>query len=213
MAITLFLQNVVIAAKQFNPSIMSELWLVRNQIIAEGSCLPGSVFADALVNVITREFTLIALPNQLQFVPTPADAGALVNNKVGEILRLLPHTPYKAIGLNFLWHVIGEDVVQLSRDLFYREDSSIFRAFNTTDAQFGAYLSKQMLGMRMKLDIKPIVVEGNGPKEGRLQFGFNFHYDAPTTNAAEDLQRVLHNWDAVATSASDLVHNAVRRTQ
>src|SRR5579862_3971247 len=99
--------NVVIAAHNLNPTISSQLWLVKQKIATEDAFLPGCVFTDPVVNVQAKDFTLLVLPEQFQFAPRVSREleRDLVIEKVGAFVRALPHTPYRAVGLNFLWHV------------------------------------------------------------------------------------------------------------
>src|SRR5262249_55230541 len=65
--------SVVIVARNFNPSVTSQLWLARNGVVEEGDFLPGCIFTDLLVQVRTRRFSLLFTPEQLQFVPEPGE--------------------------------------------------------------------------------------------------------------------------------------------
>src|SRR5271166_1761428 len=98
--------SVVITARQFNPSVMSQLWLVRQGLLAEDQMLPNFVFTDLLVQVRTQNFSLLVVPEQFQFFPQAKESEQqeLIQQKVGRIVRSLPHTPFKAVGLNFTWH-------------------------------------------------------------------------------------------------------------
>ena len=61
---------MVVLANCFNPSVVSHLWLVRNGLLGADE-LPqdsGSIFTDALVQVVTARYTLIVTPDQLQFM-------------------------------------------------------------------------------------------------------------------------------------------------
>lgn len=57
----LFASAVVVVANVFNPSIVSQVWLVRNGLLGEDELPPnsGSVFADALVQVVAPRYTLV----------------------------------------------------------------------------------------------------------------------------------------------------------
>ena len=113
---------VVIGAQQFNPSVVSQLWLVRHGLLADGDFLPGCFFTDVFVQVRSPRFHLLVVPEQLQFVPTvpPAEEQALIVEKIGTIVKFLPHTPFKALGLNFAWHLVPRDAnfVAFTRTLF-----------------------------------------------------------------------------------------------
>jgi hypothetical protein len=203
--------NVVIAAKQFNPSIINQLWLVRNGLLGEDDFGPGCVFSELLANVQSRDFNLLVLPEQLQFTPTvdPTEANALVTSKVGPLVRALPHTPYKALGINFFWHVLLEntDVKTLTRSLFCSEGRPIYRDFGAGDAQFGGYFSRDFHGFRLKLDVKPILlrVASLDTSESRIQFAFNYHLDLPDDGAADLIQGMIQKWDLARVEAEKTV--------
>ena len=207
--------NVVITAHHFNPSIFSQLWLVRNEILGEDDFASGCLFSDQAANVESEQFGLLVVPPQMQFVPRlpPDQQGDLVSNKVGSIVRALPHTPYKAIGLNFLWHVEPEDadVSALTRKLFYDPDRTICQLFDVADARFGAYFSKDILGCRLKLDVKPITRETKDEPRELVQFAFNFHLDLPQ-EANETIVAIegdLRIWDDARMETARIVEQTM----
>lgn len=179
MSVALVSSTVVIAARQFNPSIVRDRWLVNNQLLDPDDLQEGCAFTDAFSNVLSREFNLLVVPGQLQFVPkVEADREQeLVSAKVGTIVRNLPHTPYTGIGMNFTWHIRPKEhsTQDLTRKLFFVEDNALCREYNVVDAKFGAYFSRDVLGRRLKLDVKPITLETNRGEIEVLQCAFNFH--------------------------------------
>ena len=200
--------SAVIVANHFNPSVVSHLWLVRNGVLAEDELQQGSIFADPLVQVLAPRFALVLTPDQLQFLPasTDPDRGGLIAEKVGRIVELLPETPYKAIGLNFTYHIRPEagDVRVMARRLFFRESIPIYREFDCEDANFGAYLSKDALGFRLKLDLRPMNgVEKSGQTVHFFQALFNFHAELePAPGAVDRLKALLHRWSAASELAA-----------
>jgi hypothetical protein len=207
--------NVVVAAHSFNPSVFSQTWLARTGILREEDLSPGFLFSDQVMNAESREFGLLVVPPQLQFTPkvTPDRQAALVSEKVGAIVETLPHTPYTAIGLNFFWHIEPEDgnVPALTRRLFFVAEKPICEFFNTDDSRFGAYFSKDVLGCRLKLDVKPIMRETAQGKTECLQFGFNFHLDIPQGNggAIRVIRDHIARWGEARDQASEIVGSAV----
>src|SRR5207253_8065118 len=102
-AMELLGQNVVVTANQFNPSIVTQFWLVKEGVASENEFEGSCIFTEGVSQVQTKTFQLVVVPQMLQFTPSP-DAekqGDLASAKVGKIVRALPHTPYTAIGLNF----------------------------------------------------------------------------------------------------------------
>jgi hypothetical protein len=200
--------NVVIAARHFNPSVFNQLWLYRNELVGEAEFEPGSVFTDAFVQVRTARYVVMVVPDQLQFLPLQQDEGEgnLILEKVGRIIELLPHTPYIAVGLNFVWHknVDGLDIGQLTRRLFFNADSTFYREFDTPDAQFGGYASKAMFDCSLKVDVKPVTVPEE-PTE-RVQVAFNLHKDITRpVDVVREIKDVLSRWDAVRAEAERIV--------
>jgi hypothetical protein len=199
--------SVVVVSPNFNPSVTSQLWLVRNGVVPEGEFLSGCIFTDVLVQVRTRRFSLLFTPEQFQFVPTPGedDTHALMQETIGRVIETLPHTPYRALGLNFTWHLSpeGGDVAALSRRLFFVPERLLFRDFDVPDASFGSYLSRDLLGFRLKVDVKPVAVTPLGSvPEQRLQLLYNFHADLPEgEQAVARLQDHLHRWGEAAETA------------
>src|ERR1700693_5688530 len=153
---------VVIVAQQLNPTIFTQNWLTDRGILGKEDLLEGSLFSDFVVQVRSRFFQMLVLPEQLQFVPSVAreDEQRLLLDKVGAIVNLLPQTPYKALGLNFAWHLIPKDrhTTRLSRELFVVPDRPIYKVFDAADSHFGAYFSMTVSPFRMKLDIKPTIM-------------------------------------------------------
>ncbi len=216
MPAELLSSNVVIAARQLNPSIFSQIWLVRNEILAEEDFEPGSVYSDMAVNVQSREFSLVVLPHQLQFAPkVPVEQESrLVAEKVGTVVRELPHTPYDAVGLNFIWHVLpeGEDIRELSRRLFYVPGSPFFQAFDTSDARYGAYVSKDVLDCRLKLDVKTTMRNTDQEDSELLRFAFNFHLDVAGLERDEvvgAIEKQLQRWEPAKQEAGRIVMSAM----
>jgi len=203
MSLELVNSTVVIVAKQFNPSITRDHWLIENGILRPEEFRNGCVFTDVMVQVRSDRFNLFIAPEQLQFTPLvpPVDQQELVEEKIGAIVQTLPHTPYTALGLNFHCRIIPENdtTEHLSRELFFIGGSPIFDEFNTDDAVFGSYLSKNFMDFRLKLDIKPVYVtdEESASSSMIMQFGFNFHLDIPRENSVEIIQNALQSWSVV----------------
>lgn len=218
MSVQLAGTNVIVAARQFNPTVFSQLWLVRNGLLAEEEFGSGYIFSESFVQAATPRFLLLVVPSQLQFTPSELGEGQqeLILEKVGRIVERLPHTPYVAVGLNFVWHMHDEDstIERLSRELFFKGESELYRRFDAEDARFGAYLSRDVLGCRMKLDIKPVSLEESSLQEmQRLQFAFNFHRDL--SNAAGDpvglIHRMLERWDEAKAESMQIVESLQRK--
>ncbi len=202
----------VVAAKNFNPSILSQLWLVREKVVGPEDFRPGCLFSDQVSQVETQSFQLIVLPQQLQFAPkcAPEEETSLISEKLGKIVRALPHTPYAAMGLNFIWHEDSGNIAELTRTLFYNGEKALFMEFDTADAKFGSYLSKDWQGLRLKLDIRPVLLDTGAEKRERLQLTFNFHLDLLGENAADKIAQTLGLWVSAREESQRLIGLALK---
>jgi hypothetical protein len=200
MALQLINANAVIAARNFNPSVISQIWLVDNEIVTRDDFQPGFVFSDMVVSFRTKRFECLVAPERLQLTPNGGleDQQRIVVESLGRIVELLPHTPFHAAGMNFTWHMLAsdEDIRALSRRLFF-SNTPLYRAFDADDAQFGGYMSRDVLGCRLKLDVKPAsLTQGTEKKVEMLQFAFNFHLDIGSQRrSVECIKAFLAKWD------------------
>ncbi|MDA1054124.1 MAG: hypothetical protein O3C40_27060 [Planctomycetota bacterium] len=206
--------NVAIVAAQFNPSIFSQLWLVRHGIVDEDDLLEGCIHTDQLARVSSKKFHLLVIPPQLQLVPTvpEEDEAVVVATKVGAIVHLLPHTPYVAIGMNFNWQVFPDSgtVLDLAKSLFYVPTSPVSAAVGDDNLGLGAYYSRDIFGGRMRLDIKPRS-EGHVHAD-RLQFDFNFQFDLNQDNTGGNIRSIDHhlaNWSKAKQESLRIAQAAV----
>ena len=202
--------NVVIIARQFNPSIISQYWLIKNGIFTEEEIQPDSIFSPVIANVHSKDCQILVLPEQLQFMSKLIDQSGqeLLISKLGKIVQALPHTPFVAVGLNFSWQVYDEDDVSsaaLGRKLFFRGDSPLYKFFDVDDARFGSYMSRDILGCRLKLDIKPVTVPCPEGVSNRLLFGFNFHLQLTEDDKAESILNLFQKWDEAKETAVSLM--------
>lgn len=207
--------SVVVVAQQFNPSVMSQLWLVGNGLATEDDFRQGYIFSDSVVQFQTREFQILVVPEQLQFSPKveAAREQEVIRAKIGAIVETLPHTPYRAVGLNFMWQVTPEmeSVQTLSRRLFFRDDIPLFGAFDPADARFGAYLSKDSFGGRLRLEIKPITLKTADRTVESLNFGFNYNLDVAESNdRISAILGMLERWNEAMAESIRIVEAAER---
>lgn len=199
MALNPVTSNVVIVAHHFNPTITDQIWLVENHVVQRDEFEGGCLFTDVLVQVPTRNFHFFVVPEKCQFTPAVEVERQqdLISERLGALVRTLPHTPYQALGFNFVWHLTPENmsIERLSRHLFFM-DSPLHEWFNVENARFGTYLSKESLEFRLKLDVKPIFAEIGGQRLDTIQFSFNYNRDfADDEDPVEAIIQSLNRWN------------------
>lgn len=199
-------QSIIILANTFNPSVFNQYWLVSNDFIKNDFIEPASIFTPGVANVITKNFNLFVVPEQLQFNGN-GDYEVFKNSiekSLSPILEHLPAIPYKALGLNFIWKVKVEDmsIEEASKNLFMNESCRIFSSFQDNDPLFGAYLSKYFEGFRLNLDIRPII----DPNGSFFQFAFNYHLEFRQQNCHSELIESLKKRDACYKESMDILN-------
>jgi hypothetical protein len=206
--------NVVITAEQFNPTIVSQIWLAKTGLVKEDEFAQGCIFADTVAQVRAREFELLVIPDRAQFVPTVEieRRQQVICEKLGLLVTRLPETPYRAMGFNLIWHVTPDQssVEDFCRRLFLVPGSPVHRLFDVDDARFGSYLSKDSLGFRLKLTALPAVIET--PAQERMLivvFSFNYHFDVPEqSDRASSIVKMLGHWNDAVAESSQIVQAA-----
>ncbi len=189
--------NIVVVAENLNPSIFRETWLVKEHVFTEGEIEQGSFFSSVSVNVLTPNVELLIVPERLQLTfKTNEKQDEIIMNIIGNIAEALPHTPYKAIGINFHWILELSDQSKLpkvTQEMFLSEENPLRNIFDTEDTIVGVYLSKDELEMRLKLNVKPI--KGSGINVGKEALQFNFNFDKSINNPERATGIVLETID------------------
>lgn len=201
MTLKLVSANAVVTARLFNPSVFSQIWLVQNGIAREADFKDDFAFTPAFAQVNTEAFVLLILQERLQFIPRVEETKQqeLILDKVGRIVRALPHTPFQALGMNFSFSFVPRtDVREFTRSMFFVPGSPIHTEFDTQDARFGGYLSKDVLGCRLKCEVKPALakLEADSPEVHCLAMEFNYHLDLkPCPESADEIYAMLGQWN------------------
>lgn len=203
-------QTVVILANSFNPSIFNQYWLISNGFIPEGGILPDSVFTPGVTQILTPGFQMLVVPDQLQFNYTGNEQCPFqdsLRKTLKPMMEQLKEVPYRAVGLNYVWFVSDPEksMPALSREMFCIDGAPLYRAFQTEDARFGSYLSRDFGTFRLKLDVKPVTIPENENKKEFLQFAFNFHADFDPQHGYRQLEERLSKWDECLEEASRIM--------
>ena len=96
--------SIVFVANQLNLSIFNPLWFVKQGILREDEFTAETVITPAFVQIPTSGFNLLIIPDRLQMQLLPRTFPIAANEfhrVLGGIIKSLPHTPLKGVGLNF----------------------------------------------------------------------------------------------------------------
>lgn len=205
--------SVVILAQSFNPTIFNQHWLVSNKFINEANIEPTSIFSQNLANIITPNYNLLVLPEQLQF--NSITESVTFNNDIlctlVPIIEKISETPFKAVGINFNWFIKdnSKSMQVFTKELFFNTNSKLFSEFDSDDSRFGAYMSKNFNNTRLKLDIKPVQIINNITDHNiseYLNYNFNFHLDLNQIDTAViDLVNTIKAWESFKFESEKIV--------
>ncbi len=210
---------IVLAPSQLNPAVFTQAWMIDNLQVAANEFLDqGTLQLPMLFTAATTRFNLLVLQDRIQMAPSlqrgdnQEDEGALISRVIGRAIRLFQDLPYTALGLNYSWAVYWNEHPnnETSRRLFFAAGNSLFRIFDTPDACFGAYVSKNTMGFRLRVDAKPITEQGEQPTTKRLLFSFNFHQDLSGDNRVHQIDQLLGLWNEARAEASRILEQVNR---
>ncbi len=171
--IELITRNVVLLARQFNPAILTDIWLVNEGIVTEEEFNQRTerLVTPVFSKIETAAFDLLAIDERLQLTLRAADLpAAIVRDKVGRIAEVLHHTPYTAVGFNFIYKMSREGGIrQFLREQFMVAGSAFARRVDGPDAYYGCTMLKPAHGGFQKVTIMP------RPEEENAVVDINYH--------------------------------------
>lgn len=158
--------NIVILAKNHNPSIVSKEWLIQKKII-EGDII-NFAHTPAFSVVETDTFSFVEDPDRLQ-ISVKND----IQNKIGMLSKMaksyvseLPETPYTAIGFNYLYSISSEkDILKH----IYSVDDDKFKKLFSENYQLGGIIKFNFNDFLVKTNLQP--------NDNKIIADVNFHCD------------------------------------
>ena len=202
-------QNVVIVSDGINTASFSQFWFIQNGVFKQDEILPDSIFAPGLTNLSAIDCNILIVPNQIQFTIKSDDillAKECITKRLLPIVQTISTMHLKAMGLNFTWRINAQENIPIfSKRIFCNQASSLSSVFNDDNARFGTYMSKDFKGTRLKLDIKPVIINENGRANEFILAAFNFHRDiSVSTNELDSIISILNNWDIYGCESKEI---------
>lgn len=186
-------KNIKIIGDGFNPGLINEYFLKSNKLISNDIQIKSnSITTPQFVQLFTDHFVFMCLPDHFQY--------NFINDEnsgkkfVIDFSKKFSVVNFRAIGINFDYVV--KDKKELGRELFFKNESSIFTEFDTESAKFGGFLTKKYKNSILNLTVKPTTgIKPNGEREELLHFSFNFHTDLAGPSAIEVIKASVKNFD------------------
>lgn len=162
--------NIVILARNYNPSIVSKEWLYEKNIVKE--TVTNFVHTPPLSVVETERISFVLDENRLQISLksiTTESIESLPKIAAG-FVSCLPETPFVTIGFNYSYNIPKE--TSRLKSLFAIDDTKLKELFSE-NCEVGLIVSFPFKAFIVRMTAPPI-----RGKITRITMDFNFHSDS-----------------------------------
>lgn len=192
-----FIEKNIVVLGVFKPSKYDKLFFIKNNLISEGDILESSLFMTEISVIETIDFVINITQQQIVISSKNPSLTNNIQNIASEIIKDSSNT-ISAIGYNFKWFMfVKGELTDITKKLFYIPNENVINNnFNTDDTVYGYYVSKNYEYSRLKLDVKPILVQkiDTSEKTKVLNFDFNFHVEN-INYSNEDLSKLVLDYN------------------
>lgn len=166
MTLSLIGANIVLLAKNHNPSIVSKEWLTQNKIITEQ--ILDFTHLPVISVIDTNNFNLMVDQDRLQLSLKKVDQKNLetLPQIISKYIDQLPETPYTTIGFNYSYRL--ENVQKKLKDVFLINDKRLTEIFSE-DYAFGGIIKFVFGDFGVTFTTDQI-------EDKEIRGGFNFHF-------------------------------------
>lgn len=163
--------NIVILARNYNPSIVSKEWLYEKDIVRE--TVRNFVHTPVLSLIETERISIVIEEERLQISLKSISYENIdaLPRIATEFVSALPETPYVGLGFNYHYRIPKANS-QLEA-LFSPNDSKLKELFSE-DYETGQQVFFRFKGFTVRMSATP-----KREEDEKLSIGFNFHSDTP----------------------------------
>lgn len=185
-------KNIKIIAQGFNPPLFTEYWLKKEKFIPDDiDVLPTAISTPQFVQISSKKFNLIVLPDQLQF--SIIDDTKLGIDFIKTVIEKVPSLTYIAMGFNFDYFVPDKEV---KHGLFFVPANKLYQEFRVADAKLGTILSKNFENSRLSLTAKPTkAIDPKGIESEVYHYSINYHFDLKRPDNKSIIVAAVDNWN------------------
>lgn len=158
--------NIVVLAKNHNPSIVTKEWLTDNKIFEEN--IVNFVHTPIFSTVETNNFNLIVDSDRLQLSIKKVTTSNIRNlpQIIMSYISKLPETPYTAIGFNHIYQIMVRP--KRLKEIFSPDDKK-FREIFEGDYQIGGIINFKFNDFIVRTNIQSFNAK-------KIRMVFNFHF-------------------------------------
>jgi len=170
--------NIVILARNYNPSIISKEWLYKRNILRE--TVTNFVHTPPLSVVEAERISFVLDENRLQIsLKTISPEGIEVLPKIAtEFVSCLPETPFVAAGFNYSYYLPKES--RRLETLFSPNDAKLKELF-AEDYEIGGMVCFHFKEFIVTMSAPPLKGETT-----KVAINFNFHSESRGANEVKE---------------------------
>lgn len=206
MELSLIEKNIVILGN-FKTEKFDKLFFVKNNVFNENDFLDNSIYTKEFSIIDTKNFTINITQQQIVIISKNLDHQSEIQNIASEIIKKQDDT-INAIGYNLKWFMLFENKLnEFTKEIFYSPSNKIInKYFNSDDTIYGYYVSKNFQYSRLKLDVKPLIVQKIETNEEItvLNFDFNFHIVNKYSNL--ELSKLVSDYENFTNEAIKIIN-------
>jgi len=184
MSLNLIEKNIVILGA-FKPTKFDKLFFIKNNLANENDFTEKSIFISDFSLIDTNEYAVNITHNSIVINTKNENINNTIQ-KIASFIILNSDTNITAIGYNLKWFLfLQREISDITKELFFaNNNTTINKFFNSIDTAYGYYVSRDYEYSRLKLDIKPSLIQkiDTNEKLKVLNFDFNFHIENNFTN-------------------------------
>ncbi|MFU8796828.1 MAG: hypothetical protein ACNA7X_06025 [Dehalococcoidia bacterium] len=191
--------NIVILAKNYNPSIISKEWLYKKNIVRE--TVTNFVHTPPLSLVETEHTSFVLDDTRLQISLKGVTAERIESlpSVASRFVSCLPETPFVAVGFNYSYSVPAEHC--LVKALLAPNEAKLKQLFS----------KEYELGVIMSFAFKSFIVRMTAPptvgKTTHMTIDFNFHSDS---QGPDEVKKKLELHPETVSRADDIMRGLSR---
>jgi hypothetical protein len=194
-------QKNIVLAGVFNPPTFEKYFFIKHEIFTDSEILSESQFHSNLVQVLTLKYNILVLSNQIIITVLEGVSDDEIKSFLKKFLSKNVIADINLMGFNFEYVIEFENVAKtnlFSKQTFFNSNSNIYtKSFNSEDAAFGAYMSKNFKCSRLKLDIKPAKAQEIGKDQMSkdvVLFAFNLNFELKNLVKSIDIFQLIEEY-------------------
>ena len=170
--------NIVILARNYNPSIVSKEWLYEKNIVRETAL--NFVHTPPLSVVETERISFVLDENRLQIYlkKVTTENVESLPKIAASFVSCLPETPFVAVGFNYIYYIPKEG----SRlETFFVSDDTKLKELFSENYEIGVIASFPFEEFVVRMSAPPAKGEVT-----RIMIDFNFHSDCRSAGEVKE---------------------------